>query len=109
MPVRQLPLHPDLDQLKHQARELLRAARSGDPVARAEFESIEERPDPSTATLAEAQLVLARSYGASSWTRLAHGVELANAIWRDDAERVKTLVSANLTLLREPVLIRESS
>jgi len=37
MSVRRLPVRPDLDQLKHQAKDLLRAVRAGDPAAIADF------------------------------------------------------------------------
>ena len=32
MPARRLPVRPDLDQLKHQAKDLLRAAPRGRPL-----------------------------------------------------------------------------
>src|SRR5262249_34689990 len=65
--------------------------------------------DPSAAKLADAQIVLARSYGASSWTRLVHGVRLAEAIWRDDPETVRRLITANPALIHEHVLLRTDS
>jgi hypothetical protein len=37
MPDRRLPVHPDLVQLKHQAKDLLRAIHRGDPEALAEL------------------------------------------------------------------------
>ena len=87
MPVRRLPVRPDLEQLQRQAKELLRAIHAGDANAIAELrEHHPESIDPAAAKLADAQLVLARSYGASSWTRLVHAVQLADAIWRDDLD-----------------------
>jgi hypothetical protein len=72
MSARRIPLRPNLDQLKHQAKDLLRAIRHGDPAATAELHQYHpEATDPATARLADAQLVLARSYGAPSWPRLA--------------------------------------
>jgi hypothetical protein len=110
MPVRRLPVRPDLEQLHRQAKELLRAIHSGDPAAIAELrEQHPETIDPSEAKLADAQLVLARSYQASSWTRLAHAVRLADAIWRDDLDTVRTLVAGNPELIHEEVLIRTDS
>ena len=110
MPHRRLPVTPDLDQLKHQAKDLLRAIHAGEPVALAELK--EFHPSPPTAAdakLADAQLVLARSYHASSWPRLAQAVELVTAIWANDIATVRKLVTANPHLIHEQALIREDS
>jgi len=110
MSVRGLPVRPELDQIKRQAKELLHAIINGDPSAIAEFRLYHPDPtDPPSAKLADAQLVLARSYQVSSWTRLVHAVQLANAIWQDDLDAVRTLVTKNPALIREPVLIRTGS
>ncbi|HKH90691.1 MAG TPA: ankyrin repeat domain-containing protein [Gemmatimonadaceae bacterium] len=110
MPVRRLPVRPDPEQLKRQAKELLRDIHAGDASAIAELREHHPDPiDPPGAKLADAQLVLARSYQASSWTRLRHAVELADAIWRDDADAVRTLVTRNPGSIREHVLIRTDS
>jgi hypothetical protein len=110
MPVRRLPVRPNLDQLHRQAKELLRAIHAGDAGAIAEWREHHPEPsDPSAAKLADAQLVLARSYTASSWTRLVHAVELVDAIWRDDLDAVRTLVTRNPALIHEHVLLREDS
>jgi uncharacterized protein (DUF433 family) len=37
---------------------------------------------------------IAGSYMAASWTRLVQAVELVDAIWRDDVEAVRRLVTA---------------
>lgn len=37
MPQRHLPVHPDLQQLKHQAKDLRKAIRHGDPEALADL------------------------------------------------------------------------
>jgi len=110
MPVRRLPVRPDLDQLHRQAKELLRAIHASDASAIAELrEHHPQSIDPSSTKLADAQLVLARSYRASSWTRLVHAVRLADAIWRDDTETVRTLVTNNTALIHDDVLIRTDS
>ena len=71
MPVRELPAHPNVRQLKHQAKDLLRAARAGEPAALAAFAEFHPEPiDPRSAKLADAHLVLARSYQAASWPQL---------------------------------------
>jgi hypothetical protein len=110
MPVRQLPVRPDLEQLHRQAKELLRAIHAGDANAIAEVREHDPGSiDPSAVKLAGAQLVLARSYRASSWTRLVHAVRLAEAIWRDDLEGVRELIVQNAALIHEHVLIRTDS
>ncbi len=76
MSVRRLPVHPDLDQLKHQAKDLLRAIRSGDAKAIAGLQQFHpEKIDAANAKLADAQLALAREYGFESWPKLVHHVE----------------------------------
>src|SRR5262245_21729690 len=110
MPVRRLPVRPDLEQLHRQAKELLRAIHAGDADAIAELrEHHPESIDPSAAKLFDAQLVLARSYQTTSWTRLVHAVQPATAIWADDLETVRDLVTRNRDLIREQVLIRTDS
>ena len=110
MPVRRLPVRPDLDQLHRQAKELLRVIHAGDATAIAELrEHHPQSIDPSSTKLADAQLALARSYQASSWTRLVHAVRLADAIWRDDADTVGVLITGNSALIHEHVLIRTDS
>jgi hypothetical protein len=95
MPDRRLPVRPNLEQLHRQAKELLRANQAADA---------NEKPK-----LADAQLALARSYGASNWTRLVHAVQLADAIWRDDLGTVRELITRNAALIHEDVLIRPDS
>ncbi len=110
MPTRRLPVRPNLDQLKHQAKDLLRAVRAGDPGARADFVELHPQcPSPADARLADAQLVLARSYQATSWPRLVLTCKLVDAIWHDRAESVRALILQYPQLLREPVLIRDSN
>lgn len=110
MPVRALPVRPDLDQLKHQAKDLLREIHSGDAAAIADlFEFHPAPPVPAAAKLADAHLTLARSYEASSWPRLTQAVQLADAIWEDDLAAVRALITANPHLLHEQVLIRANS
>ena len=110
MPARRLPVRPHLEQLQRQAKEFLHAVHTGDPNAIAELHEHHPEPiEPSAAKLADAHLVLARSYGVSSWTRLVHAVQLAEAIWRDDLDSVRALITQNPALIREHVLIRTDS
>lgn len=107
---RRLPVRPDLDQLKRQAKELLRELCRGDRSAAAEFEKYHpEKIDPASAKLADAQLVLARSYEAPSWPRLVHACQMVEAIWDDDIETVRRLVTKYPNLVHESVLIRDSN
>ncbi len=101
MPVRRLPVRPDLSQLRHQAKDLLHAFRRRDPAALALFAEWHPEVTPEAARLADAQLALARSYGASSWTRVVQSCELIDAIWDDDPATVRRLVTANPALLHD--------
>jgi hypothetical protein len=107
---RYLPVRPDLDQLRHQAKDLLRAIRRGDESALADLAQFHpERIDPADARLADAQLVLARSYEAPSWPRLVQACRLIDAIWRDDVGAVRSLVTKHPKLVHEDALIRKNS
>ena len=110
MSVHRLPVRPDLEQLHRQAKELLRAIHFGDTNAIVKLQ--QHHPEsiaPSAAKLADAQLVLARIYQASSWNRLVHAAQLADAIWRDDLDTVRVLITRDPALLHEDVLIRTDS
>ena len=101
-PVRRLPVRPDLEQLKHQAKDLLRAIRRGDPEALADLRDFHPNPPaPDDAKLADAQRALARSYGAASWTRIVMSCRLIDAIWDNDVAVVRKLVSDNPALIHE--------
>ena len=104
---RDLPVRPDLKQLRHQAKELLRALRSRDPEALADFRQFHpELTAVDAAKLADAQLVLARSYGASSWPRLVLACHLIDAIWRDDVAAVRKEVAKDPAVLHHSALLR---
>jgi hypothetical protein len=99
---RHFPVRPNLDQLKHQAKDLLHAIRQGDPVAIAEFQKHHpQNIEPGAAKLADAQLALARSYGLPSWPRLSLACLMIDAIWRDDVDAVRELVLKHPRLMRE--------
>jgi ankyrin repeat protein len=73
MPTRNLPDDPNLEHLKKQAKALLKQVRAQDPQALAlarEFHQV--------STLADAQLVIARSYGFPSWPRLTRHLDLVS-------------------------------
>jgi ankyrin repeat protein len=108
---RHFPVRPNLDQLKHQAKDLLRAIRQGDPAALAECrkhhpkqaKSLESAANLAEIKLADAQAALARSYGLPNWPRLVTACRMTDAIWRGDVEAVRKLV------LKDPRLLRESA
>src|SRR5687768_13603559 len=110
-PTRHFPVRPDLDQLKHQAKDLLRRIRRGDSEGLAEFTSFHPNTpqQPAEINLADAQLVLARSYGASSWPRMVQSCKLIDAIWCDDLNAVKDLVTKHPKLLHENAGIRNGN
>ncbi len=109
-PSRHLPVRPNLNQLKHQAKDLLRDIRRGVPSAIEEFNQHHPKlVAPSEAKLADAQLALARSYQAPSWLRLVQACRLVDAIWRDDIAAVREMVMKNPSLLHEDALVRKSN
>ncbi|HEV7301934.1 MAG TPA: hypothetical protein VGN72_21545 [Tepidisphaeraceae bacterium] len=102
MAARHFPVRPNLDQLKHQAKDLLRDALAGEPAATADFTAFHPRSiKASEAKLADAQLVLARAYGIASWPRLVLACQMTAAIQRDDADAVRALIVSNPELLHE--------
>jgi hypothetical protein len=99
---RQLPVHPNLEQLKHQAKDFLRLIHENDAASVAEFRKHHPKPvAPAEARLAQAQLALARSYGVPSWPRLVTACRMTDAIWRGDVEGVRELVEKDPRLLHE--------
>jgi hypothetical protein len=78
-----LPAHPSLEQLRKQAKELLRAVRGGVSTAVQRVRAgIPRLGDPAAAGdfgLADVQFVLAREYGFDSWADLVHHVEATSS------------------------------
>ncbi len=101
---RHFPVRPNLDQLRNQAKDLLRAVRRNDPDALTDFRVHHPKSiDPSSARISDAQLVLARSYGLPSWPRLVTACRMTDAICRAEVETVRALV------LRDPRLLDEDA
>ena len=82
MTARQLPDRPNLDQLKRQAKELLRGARAHDAGALARFRTLPAFAHRSGADVAraplglhDAQSVVAREHGFDSWNALRERIE----------------------------------
>ena len=83
-----LPAHPHLDQLRHQAKDLLRAANSGDSLALAQIQLVSDH-----VTLTSAQLAVAHAYGFASWPKLKAEVEARTL---DLAEKVDAFCKASI-------------
>jgi Ankyrin repeats (many copies) len=84
MPTRSLPNNPSFEHLRKQAKRLRDRVREGEAAARAQAGEFHPHADrvPGAFTLADAQLVIARSYGFASWTALKqHLAEIEPIIW----------------------------
>jgi ankyrin repeat protein len=87
--------HPDLDQLKRQAEELLEAFQAGDANATAEVSAYFRGATAAEFAIHDAEFVLARAYGFQSWPKLrafADGVTAAGfitAVRKGDLKRVR--------------------
>lgn len=105
LPTRAMREHPDLGQLKRQAKELLEAFTAGLPDAVAEVNAHYRDADAATFTLSHAQLVLARAYGFDSWPKLKAYVDgvnvnrLADAVRAGDLTRVRAMLKARPELV----------
>jgi len=102
MSLRNLPVRPNLRQLRQQAKDLKRSFNLHDPEAIALVSEFGAREiPPGEAKLADAQGALARSYGVQSWQRLVLACRLVDAIWEDDVRAVQNLIARNPFLLHE--------
>src|SRR5262245_32845449 len=108
-PGRRLRAHPDLDQIKRQAKELLAAVAAGNADAIAEVNARHRGADLARFALHDAQLVIARSYGFDSWPRLKAYVDgatvarLVEAVRARDEPRVRAMLEARPELARMQV------
>jgi HEAT repeats len=86
---RALPTLPNLEQLKNQARDLLKAYRAGDMAAQQRVEQYlpRARTRMDGIVLAHAFMIIAREYGFTSWPRLKQHVE---ALLAERATRAMT-------------------
>jgi len=115
-----LPERPSLEQLRKQAKELLKGYRADDRTAVARFRSHHPRGiSEKQVALADAQLVLAREYGFPSWAKLKHHVEslqrpadfdeplwgrdtwpFLSSVYRGDEETVRRMLASDPSLAR---------
>jgi hypothetical protein len=83
MPVRRLPSNPNLDHLRYQAKDLLKAHAAHDPAAAQRLREFHPRFRTATDAaifdahlkLSDAQLAIARESGFPSWARLKKHIE----------------------------------
>jgi len=97
---RLLPVRPGVEQLRRQAKDLLRAARRGDLAAAAVLRR-HARAEPASARLADALFAVARAHGVADWPRLVLACRVTDAIWRDDVAALRALVLAHPHLVHE--------
>lgn len=83
-----LPSRPDLDQLRHQAKDLLHAVQRGDSEAIARINAVSDR-----VILSSAQLAIAREYGFPSWAKLKLEVERRDILNSRDLSRLTRLLA----------------
>jgi ankyrin repeat protein len=98
LPTRKLAARPDLDQLKRQAKELLKAFLDGEKNAVAEVNRFYHDANTATFALHDALLVLARSHGYDSWPKLKAYVDgvtvkrLITAARANDSDEVRAIL-----------------
>src|SRR5205085_10645069 len=103
-----LPEHPDLDQARRRAKELLRSARAGDSAALDRLAAVS-----APLTLAGAQLALAREFGQPSWSALVREIEARSVSIPENVVRflrfsLNMQIGAAALLLQENPALAES-
>jgi uncharacterized protein len=93
-----LPARPELDQLRHQAKDLLHAGQRGDSEAIARISAVSGR-----VILSSAQLAIAREYGFPSWAKLKLEVERRDILNGRDLSRLTRLLAEHPELAVSPL------
>ena len=99
MPVKRLPSHPNIDHLRHQAKDLLNGHAARTPSTAQLIREFHPRYHQATdaeifaaqLSLSDAQLVIAREHGFAAWTKLKAQIEkpaLANKLDLPHHERI---------------------
>src|SRR5271167_1220299 len=123
MDAKALPARPSLEQYRKQAKDLVKACKSGHSEAVQRIERHHSQPskltDPrtlsATFSLADAQLAIAREHGFESWPRFAKHIEAlsregspvsqfelaADAIVAGDTTTLERILRENPELIRE--------
>jgi hypothetical protein len=97
-----LPQRPRLEQLRRQAKDLLKELHSGKPDAVGRLRESGPEIDVPPFKLSQAQFVIAREYGFESWPKLKRQVEL---LALDERERIDTFVTSALMDHNDPKAI----
>src|SRR5687767_13445530 len=109
---RQLPSRPRLDQLKIQAKELVKSCKSQAPEAIRRVRDAHPRWSKGTAReiahakikLSDAQLVIAREYGFESWPKLKQHVQKLELENRDPHELFRSAFKNDDAVLMQELL-----
>lgn len=108
-----LPSRPSLEQLRNQAKDLLKAQKAGDAGANERVRQVHPRwsgaagsGSPPGISLSDAQLVIAREYGFSSWSKLKAHVESIILETGEPQELLKQAFQANDAVLFGKLLDR---
>ena len=118
MQSRELPLRPNLDQYKKQARDFLKALRAEDPKAIQRLRQFLPRArELSELTLADAQFVVAREHSFASWpgfSKYVRELGLSNSPFAGFERAADAVVNGEAARLREmlqqnPELVRARS
>ena len=104
-PTRRLLQHPNLEQLRKQAKRPARTISLRRFRAITEIQKFERNPDPSTFALNDAQRILARAYGYESWPKLKAFVDGANIARFADVVKAGNIRQVQSMLASRPELI----
>ena len=109
--LRPLPGNPDLEKQKKLAKTLMRDYCAGETEAVGCVEALHPKPPAADSfKLSDAQLVIARTYGYSSWPKLKHKIDaltktpldlFIDAVRRGDTEAVRALTAQHPDLRGE--------
>ncbi len=102
---RRLPEQPNLEQLRKQAKDLLKAYLAGDAHAFEEVSRFYRSSRGSDFSLSDAQRVLARAYGFQSWPKLKAFVDGANMARFADAVNAGNIGLVRSMLASRPELV----
>jgi ankyrin repeat protein len=105
-----LPLQPSLDQLRRQAKDLIRAIRAGDTAAKdrllVQLKSLSREIESGqrVISLSLAQLAIAREYGFESWPKLKFFVESEQMTFEQKLEAFVRAATSNRLYLAKSLL-----